>query len=74
MTFDEFAAGLWTDYRARRIRGMAQGQDGRSSEQTQRGLPASRDVAWVQNHATMGEPDRWVAARNSCSRTDQGGD
>ena len=25
----------------------------------------------MQNHATMGEPDRWVAARNSCSRTDQ---
>lgn len=29
------------------------------------------DVAWVQNHATMGEPDTWFADRNSCSRVDQ---
>jgi putative DNA primase/helicase len=29
------------------------------------------DVAWVQNHATMDEPDTWFADRNSCSRVDQ---
>ena len=71
MNFEEFAAGYGliierVEYGAWRRVKTVDHPHKRNGAYLHRG-----DVAWVQNHATMGEPDRWVAARNSCSRTDQ---